>query len=112
MNALYLMRFTGAADLGGGVLYIGKYRILGMDTALCRYEGTYTIDGNAINAKATLTVPANGVILVTGLPVPGGSRIGIQASLPEEFDDGKSHTIRVGTLDTQVAFEKIGDIPL
>jgi hypothetical protein len=103
------MRYSGVAGQGHGAIYIGKQRLVGGDVTGARYEGTYTSQGAVLVGSATLT--SAGATLVTGLPVPPGTKVQIAFSLPASFANGQFQTVSVGGKPVQVAFDKIGDIP-
>ena len=66
MSALYTMQYHGVAGFGGGVVYIGRGKILGMDMTQAHYEGSYTEQRGYI--RGTVTITAAGA-LVPGQPV-------------------------------------------
>jgi len=111
MSALYAMRYLGQSGIGMGAIYIGRGVICGVDVANGRYDGTYTEEGGRIKAKATLSAPPGGAVLVTGAQLPAGQSIPLQADWPASFADGSAQEIMVKGQPVQVTFEKIGDIP-
>jgi len=108
MSALYQMRYQGVAGTGHGSVYIGKGQIVGVDMTGARYIGTYASEGSALVGAATLT--SAGGTLVTGQPVPPGTKVAITFSLPPSYGNGQFQTIGVAGRPVQVAFDKIGDI--
>jgi len=109
MSALYQMRYQGVAGVGHGAIYIGKGMIAGVDVTGARYSGTYAAQGSNLSGAVTLT--SAGGALVTGLPVPPGTKVPITFSLPANFWGGQFQTVTVGGKPVQVAFDKIADIP-
>src|SRR5262249_30455077 len=108
MSALYTMQYQGVAGFGGGVVYIGRGKILGMDMTQAHYEGSYTNEDGRI--RGTVTITAAGV-LGTGQPVPPGSQGQARFDWPWNFDDGQYLPVAVGGKPVQVVFRKIGDVP-
>ena len=111
MSALYVMEYMGAAGLGAGVLYIGKGEILGADSGLLRYEGTYTEGGGRLIAEATITATRSGSSLVTGALLEPGHALPIRANWPTDFATGQALSATVGGMEVRVSLQKIGDIP-
>ena len=109
MSALYQMRYKGVSGVGHGSVYIGKGLILGIDITGARYHGSYANQGQNLAGSTTLT--SAGGTLVTGQPVPAGTKVQITFSLPPTFDNGQFQKITVGGQPVEVAFDKIGDIP-
>lgn len=111
MSALYKMVFAGAASAGGGALYIGKNKIVGIDATDARYNGTYTTNPNGtINGSVVLT--SAGGVLVTGQPMPVGSQLTISFSnMPADMGHGTPQQVTVGGRPVTVIFTKIDDIP-
>jgi hypothetical protein len=110
MSALYAMSYVGQADIGAGVVYIGKGIVLGADAGGGRYKGTYTDQGGQMVLDVTLTMTVDNN-LVTGDHVPAGTVIPMHATWPANFADGSPQTIMVAGKPVRVAFEKVGDIP-
>ena len=109
MSALYQMRYQGVAGMGHGAVYIGKGKVLGVDVTGARYDGSYTQQG--ANLSGTVTLTSAGGSLVTGQPVPAGTKVPITFNLPPTFGNGQFQPVTVGGKPVQVAFDKIGDIP-
>ncbi len=109
MSALYAMRYQGVAGTGHGSIYIGKNKVLGIDLTGAIYDGSYAPQGANLTGSVTLT--SAGGSLVTGQPVPAGTKVQIAFSLPPNFGNGQLQTVTVGGKPVQVAFSKIGDIP-
>jgi len=107
--ALYLMKFVGAADFGGGVLFIGNGKIVGMDIANLRFKGTYTEHDRRFVSTVTMKAPT-GATLVTGQELPAGSVLKLTSDWPLDFANGQQHPLLVEGLPVQVTFEKIDDI--
>jgi hypothetical protein len=102
------MQYHGVAGFGGGVVYIGRGKILGMDMTQAHYEGSYTEQGGHI--RGTVLITAAGV-LVTGQPVPPGSQVQATFDWPTNFADGQFRPVAVGGKAVQVVLRKIGDVP-
>lgn len=109
MSALYQMQYRGVAGAGHGAIYIGRNKIVGVDITGARYDGAFVIEGVHLKGSAVLT--SAGATLVTGLPVPAGSKIQITFDLGPDFGNGQYHSISVGSARVDVAFSKVGDIP-
>jgi hypothetical protein len=75
MSALYQMRYQGVAGFGGGVVYIGRGKVLGMDVTEARYDGSYVDQAGRVRGTVTLT--SAGGALVTGQPIPAGTQVQI-----------------------------------
>jgi hypothetical protein len=108
MIALYKMRYHGVAGFGGGVVYIGRGKILGMDISEARYDGSYTDQGGRVRGTVTLT--SGGGALVTGQQMPAGNQLQIAIDWPSNFV-GQNLPVSVGGQPVQVAITKIGDVP-
>ncbi|MDE0457063.1 MAG: hypothetical protein OXI15_07225 [Chromatiales bacterium] len=112
MSALYIMEYQGTGgSLGAGVLYIGRGRILGTDIGRSRYEGTYVERDGRVLAKARITAGRNSGFLVTGVTLPPGQSLPIEADWPLDFADGAIQSVKVDGATVHVSLEKIGDIP-
>lgn len=109
MSALYQVKYHGVAGEGHGAVYVGKGKVLGVDITGARYEGSYTDLGSAISGTVTLT--SAGGQLVTGQPVPSGTKVPIKFNLPQNLGNGQFQQITVGGSPVSVAFDKIGDVP-
>ena|SRR6266446_6642754 len=109
MSALYAMRYVGGASGGIGAVYVGKNVIVGIDAGNGHYHGTYTESGGRMKATITLSAPT-GATLVTGKPMPAGSKIQLTADWPANFATGQQQIIVAGS-PVNVTFEKIGDVP-
>jgi hypothetical protein len=107
--ALYLMKFAGAADFGGGVLFIGNGKIVGMDVANLRFKGTYTEQNGRFVSSVRMSAPT-GATLVTGQQLPAGSELKLSTDWPLDFANGHPHPLLVEGRPVQVSFEKIDDI--
>jgi hypothetical protein len=82
--ALYLMKFVGDADFGGGVLFIGNGKIVGMDIANLRFKGSYTVHEKRFVSSVTMTAPT-GATLVTGQELPASSVVKLKTDWPLDF---------------------------
>jgi len=111
MSALYAMRYAGQADVGAGVLFIGKGVIVGADIGNLRYKGTYVESGGRIKGTAAMSAPPQGGRLVTGVAMSAGSTIQVTVDWPSDFANGQAQQIMVAGRPVQVTFEKIGDVP-
>ena len=110
MSALYAMRYLGAVGVGIGAIYIGRGKMVGIDAAYGRYDGSYTEQNGRLRGTVSLSIPGGGN-LVTGQPLPAGQSIQIAFDLPSTFANGQAQTVSVAGRPVQVTFEKIGDIP-
>src|SRR5579864_4026889 len=105
MSALYVMRYVGMAGAGGGAIYIGKGKILGVDAANGRYNGSYTTDPNGrLKATVVLSIPGGGQ-LVTGQHLPAGQSLQISGDWPAIFWTSPQ-SVNVAGKAVQVTFEK------
>ena len=111
MSALYIIDFVGRAGGGGGALYIGKGRIIGVDAGRVIYDGSYRENGNNLEGTVTLTATAPDGFLVTGQPFSVGQKIEIPIRLPANFANGQEHVLPVDGKHVIVKFQKIADIP-
>ncbi|MGM4885303.1 hypothetical protein AB8A20_07990 [Tardiphaga sp. 604_B6_N1_1] len=107
--ALYLMKFVGVADFGGGVLFIGNGKIVGMDIANLRFKGTYTEQSGRFVSSVNMTAPT-GATLVTGQQLPAGTVLKLSTDWPLDFANGQQHPLLVEGRPVHVTFEKIDDI--
>jgi hypothetical protein len=74
MSALYAMNYVGQTGTGGGAVYVGNGKIVGIDVGNLRYNGSYTEQGDRLSGTVSLYAPTGG-ILVTGAEVPAGSKL-------------------------------------
>jgi hypothetical protein len=109
MSAFYAMNFVGMTGTGGGAVYVGKGKIVGIDVGNLRYNGTYTEQGGRLKGTVALFAPTGGT-LVTGAQLPAGSRLGLTLDWPANFSDGKPQVLTVEGSPVHVVFEKIGDV--
>lgn len=111
MSALYKMVFAGAASAGGGALYVGKNKIVGIDATDARYKGTYATNHNGTITGSVVLTSAGGV-LVTGQAMPAGTQLTISFSnMPADMGHGTPQQLMVGGKPVMVIFTKIDDIP-
>jgi hypothetical protein len=104
------MRYLGQAGLGAGAIYIGKGKIVGIDAANGRYQGSYTEQNGRIKATVALSIPGGGQ-LVTGQQLPAGQQLQITGDWPANFANGQPQQVSVAGHTVSVTFEKIGDVP-
>ncbi|UPT97268.1 hypothetical protein J4G48_0003535 [Bradyrhizobium barranii subsp. apii] len=109
MSALYAMNFVGMTGTGGGAVYVGKGKIVGIDVGNLRYSGTYTEQGGRLKGSVDLYAPTGGT-LVTGAQVPAGSRWSIALDWPANLADGSPRALTVQGSPVHVVFEKIDDV--
>ena len=109
MSVLYAMNYVGQTGVGGGCMYVGNGKIVGMDAGAGRYNGTYSEQNGQLTLNVTLTMAANGV-LVTGQSAPKGTKLNLTATWPKDFANGQPQSIMVAGHPVKVAFEKVGDI--
>jgi hypothetical protein len=64
VEGIYLITFRGLSGWGQGLLFLRLGKVTGADAQGCLYDGSYTVQSNAIFFDLTLTVPP-GVALVT-----------------------------------------------
>lgn len=110
MSALYVMRYVGQAGMNAGAVCIGKGRVLGVDAANGRYNGTYTEQNGRIRGTINLSVPGGGT-LVTGQAIQAGQQVQITADWPSNFANGQQQQVTVAGRTVSVTFEKLGDVP-
>jgi hypothetical protein len=109
MGALYVMNFVGQTGVGGGAVYVGNGKILGVDVGNLRYSGSYTEQGGRLKGTVALTAPTGGT-LVTGVQLSAGSRLTLTLDWPINFADGKPQALTVEGRPVHVLLEKVGDI--
>jgi hypothetical protein len=109
MSALYAMNYVGQSGTGGGAVYVGSGKIIGIDVSNIRYNGTYSEQGGRLKGTVALTAPTGGT-LVTGAQLPAGSRLGLALDWPANFSDGTPQVVTIEGRQAHVTFEKIGDI--
>ena len=110
MSALYVMRYVGQTGTGGGVMYVGKGIVAGMDAGGNRYDGSYNETGGRLRGRVTMSVQA-GTVLVTGQVVPQAAHFEIRIDWPADFDNGRPQQVSVAGRLAAVSFEKLKDIP-
>lgn len=108
-SALYAITYSGSASFGGGAIFIGNGKIVGIDVGNMRYHGNYTIEGMRLKAKATMSAPTGGT-LVTGQQLPAGTKLQLTADWPIDFANGAQQTIMVEGRPVQVVFEKLDEV--
>lgn len=108
MGALYAMNYVGQTGIGGGAVYIGDGKILGVDVGNIRYLGTYTVQGTRLRGTIALHAPTGGT-LVTGTELPAGSRIDLALDWSANLADGQPQPVVIEGKPTHVVLEKIGD---
>lgn len=106
-GTLYAMKYVGNTGMGFGCIYVGQGKILGMDAAGGRYNGTYIEQDDQLHVSLTLTMIVDG-ILVTGARAAKGATLSITAMWPTTFGDGKPQPIHVGGGTVLVTFERLG----
>ena len=75
-GALYTMNFSGQRGRGGGVVYVGNGKIVGIDVGNFRYHGSYVEQGGRLKGTLGLTAPTAGE-LVTGVQLSAGTRLAV-----------------------------------
>jgi DNA-binding transcriptional regulator YiaG len=109
-DGLWLIKFTGAAGFGSGVLVFNRGKVFGADEGGASYDGDYRI-GEEIGTMvvdAKITVPAN-VTLVQGPTRPYDTAFNVRATLPL-FGEATS-TIETPDGPVSVAFKWLRDLP-
>ncbi|WP_316228041.1 MULTISPECIES: hypothetical protein [unclassified Bradyrhizobium] len=109
MSALYAMNYVGSSGAGGGAIYVGNGKILGIDVGNLRYSGSYTQQGGRLKGNVDLYAPTGGT-LVTGTQVPPGTKWSLVFDWPTTFADGSPQPITLQGQAVHVVFDKIGDI--
>ncbi|WP_143270312.1 hypothetical protein [Bradyrhizobium sp. Ghvi] len=109
MSALYAMSLVGMGGTGGGTVYVGNGKIVGVGAGNLRYSGTYIEQGGRIKGTVNLYAPTGGT-LVTGAQIPADSRWSLTLDWPANFSDGKPQTLIVEGRPVHIMMEKIGDI--
>ena len=71
-SALYTMKYSGHTGRGGGVVYVGNGKIVGIDGGNFRYHGSYAEQGGRLKGILGLTAPTPGE-LVTGVQLSAGA---------------------------------------
>jgi len=54
VSALYAMNFVGMGGTGGGAVYVGNGKIVGIDAGNLRYSGTYIEEGGRMKGTVNL----------------------------------------------------------
>jgi hypothetical protein len=108
-GALYAMNYVGQTGTGGGAVYVGNGKIVGIDVANLRYHGSYTEQAGRLTGAVTLTAPTGGT-LVTGAQLPAGSQLKLTVDWAANFSDGKPQAVSIEGRQVNVVLEKIGDI--
>ena len=111
MSALYAMRYVGKEGLGFGAIYIGHGKIVGIDAANGRYQGTYTENGGRMKGLVSMSAPPGGAMLVTGATLPAGKKMTVMFDWPDTFANGQPQQLNVGGSQVSVTMEKVGDTP-
>jgi hypothetical protein len=109
MSALYAMNYVDQTGTGGGAVYIGNGKIVGIDVGNVRYNGSYSEQGDRLRGTVSLYAPTGGT-LVTGAEVPAGSKLTLILDWPSNFSDGKPQPVTIEGRPVHVVMEKIGDI--
>jgi hypothetical protein len=109
MSALYAMNFVGQSGTGGGAIYIGSGKIVGIDVGNLRYSGTYVEAAGRVKGTVIMRAPTGGQ-LVIGTQLPAGSQLSASVDWPANFADGQPQVILIEGKSVHVVFEKIGDI--
>jgi hypothetical protein len=109
MSALYAMNYVGQTGTGGGAVYVGKGKIVGIDVGNLRYNGTYSEQGGRLKGTVTLSAPTGGT-LVTGAQLPAGSKLSLTIDWSADFSDGQPQPVTIEGRPVHVVMEKIGDI--
>jgi hypothetical protein len=60
MSALYAMNYVGQTGTGGGAVYVGNGKIVGIDVGNLRYNGTYTEQAGRLKGSVMLSAPNGG----------------------------------------------------
>lgn len=110
MSALYAMRYLGGTGVGIGAVYIGKGTVVGLDAGGGRYSGQYQEAGGRVKGSVILSMTTDGV-LVTGQPIPAGTKLPIEFDWPSNFASGQPMQLNVAGKPVAVTLEKVGDIP-
>jgi hypothetical protein len=108
-GALYVMNYVGQTGTGGGAVYVGNGKIVGVDVGNLRYHGSYSEQGGRLKGTVALTAPTGGT-LVTGAQLPAGSRLSLTLDWPANFADGKPQPVTIEGRSVHVTLEKVGDI--
>ena len=110
MSALYRMTYTGSADEGFAVLYIGQGLVLGMDAAGSRIHGTFIEEGGRLRGLMTLTGDEEGYT-AGGQIMQAGQSAEIKIDWDADFATGRPQECVLLGDPLQIVFEKIGNIP-
>jgi hypothetical protein len=110
MSSLYVMRYVGQTGLGFGVVGFGGGKILGIDVANARYQGSYSDAGGRLKGTVSLTAK-QAATLVTGATLQPGQSVQMSFDWPADLGNGQPQAIMVAGRQVQVTFEKIGELP-
>lgn len=105
VSALYAMSLVGMGGTGGGTVYVGNGKIVGVGAGNLRYRGTYIEQGGRIKGTVNLYAPTGGT-LVTGAQVPADSRWSLTLDWPANFSDGKPQAPIVEGRQVHIVMEK------
>lgn len=107
MEGIYAMYYTGGSGSGHALFLMKDGKITGADVIGGILDGSYQLEGDAVEFSVTLTIPSGGT-LVTG-QTAGAAPLSqdISASLPSTFADGKPYPVRTPLGPVNVIFRHL-----
>lgn len=109
MQGFYALYYTGIAGFGHAVLVMNDGIITGADVTGGVYDGTYTVENDAIDIKVDFVVPS-GATLVTGQSLMEPLKQSVTANLSLHFADGHPVPINTPMGPVNVIFKKLRSI--
>ena len=111
-SALYTLNYSGQTSGGGGVVYIGNGKIVGIDASNFRYHGSYVEQGGRLNGTLGLTAPTAGELVTDkqNIQLSAGTRIELALDWALDFSNGKPQLITIEGRPVHVLLEKVGDV--
>lgn len=114
MSALYIAYFSGITGNSVGLFFIGNGIVSGVDVGGMKYDGDYKLNQatKRLEGEIRFVVPA-GEALITGL-TSGNKEIEIRSplTLPEDFANGSTISIKTPAGNVNAIFEKLKEIKL
>lgn len=110
IDGFYRVAFTGHYGSGFGLLVMREGVIAGADIAGATYDGTYELQGDAVNLNVTMRAPAGITPVQTGIPLASPAEIAISTSIAENFANGQPALVETPLGTVNVAFVKIREL--
>ena len=113
-NGFFRIAFTGATGSGLGLLVLHNGSVVGADTGGGIYDGSYTEnpDTQALEFRITMSMPAGGMSVQTGIPLATPISVSISTSLQQnEIGSSKPKLVQTPIGPVNVLFAKLRDFP-